>query len=174
VLISQGGLADLAHQQRLIVVERAGWIGLLALLLIGHGIDGGDGNPPWMMALVITAASLAFVGIVFRVHFSRLPPAADRILNHAGLVWMGKYSYGIYLIHVVLLSQVRHFLEPRLPSVIAGDDNLKILVTGLIVTALSLIWAWLMFRLVESPALRWGARFSVRTPVGVIPPALRF
>ncbi len=71
---------------------------------------------------------------------------AGRVLSAAPLVWLGRVSYSLYLIHVPLLIAALHLADGRLPvwATIAG------------VIPLSLVAAELMHRAVEMPSIRLG------------------
>lgn len=71
---------------------------------------------------------------------------ADRMLSVAPLVWLGKISYSLYLIHVPLLIAAVHLTHGRVP----------LWATVAIVIPLSLAIAALMYRYVEEPSIRLG------------------
>ncbi len=74
-----------------------------------------------------------------------------RALGWRPLAWTGGVSYGLYLWHVPLLLWLRgHGLLPL--------DPLGATLVGL---PLSLLAAWLSFRFVEGPAMRWARRTRV-------------
>ena len=77
-------------------------------------------------------------------------PRADRMLSAAPLVWLGKVSYSLYLIHVPLLIAAVHLTYGRLPL-------------GFTIAAVipaSLLCAELMHRFVELPSIRLGRVLS--------------
>ncbi len=77
-------------------------------------------------------------------------PRADRMLSAVPLVWLGKISYSLYLIHVPLLIAAVHVAYGRLPL-------------GVIIAAVipaSLLCAELMHRFVELPSIRLGRILS--------------
>ena len=82
-------------------------------------------------------------------------PRADRMLSAAPLVWLGRVSYSLYLIHVPLLIAAVHVAYGRLPL-------------GLTIAAVipaSLLCAELMHRFVELPSIRLGRVLSrMRSP----------
>jgi peptidoglycan/LPS O-acetylase OafA/YrhL len=73
-------------------------------------------------------------------------PAADRMLSARPLVWLGKVSYSLYLIHVPLLIAAIHVTYGRLP----------LWITIAAVIPASLACAELMHRFVERPSIRLG------------------
>ncbi len=82
---------------------------------------------------------------------------ADRHLSARPLLWLGKVSYSLYLIHVPLLIACVQLLHGRvpLPLILAGA------------AALSLLCAEAMHRLVEAPSMRLGRHLygpAVRSP----------
>ena len=77
-------------------------------------------------------------------------PRADRMLSAAPLVWLGKISYSLYLIHIPLLTAAVH----------AGYGRLPLGVTIAAVIPGSLLCAELMHRFVELPSIRLGRVLS--------------
>ncbi len=73
-------------------------------------------------------------------------PRIDRMLSAAPLVWLGKVSYSLYLIHVPLLIAAVHVTYGRLP--------LGVTIAAVILA--SLACAELMHRFVELPSIRLG------------------
>ncbi len=75
---------------------------------------------------------------------------ADRLLSKPPLVWLGKVSYSLYLVHVPLLIAAIHLFYGWLP--------LPVTIAGVI--ALSLLCAEAMHRAVEAPSIRLGRRLT--------------
>jgi peptidoglycan/LPS O-acetylase OafA/YrhL len=72
---------------------------------------------------------------------------------------LGKYSYGLYVyhytLHALLDYRIRVWTGSHFHSKI-----LPILISGTITLILSMVVAWLSFRLFESPILRLKDRFA--------------
>jgi peptidoglycan/LPS O-acetylase OafA/YrhL len=75
---------------------------------------------------------------------------ADRVFSASPLVWLGRVSYSLYLVHVPLLIVVVHLTYGRAPLWVA--------VAGVI--PLSLVAAELMYRFIEKPSIGLGRRLS--------------
>jgi peptidoglycan/LPS O-acetylase OafA/YrhL len=75
---------------------------------------------------------------------------ADRLLCMPPLLWLGRISYSLYLIHVPLLIASVHITDGILPTWI----------TVLGVIPLSLACGGLMHRLVEEPSIRLGRHLT--------------
>ena len=71
---------------------------------------------------------------------------ADRILSASPLVWLGRVSYSLYLIHVPLLVAAVHL----------ADGILPLWLTIALVIPLTLLAAELMYRAAEEPSIRLG------------------
>jgi peptidoglycan/LPS O-acetylase OafA/YrhL len=78
-------------------------------------------------------------------------------LNVWGLQLLGRTSYGFYLIHTVVLARtVRLLARLGLPP----EDNSVVI--GLVGFAISFVGAYLLYRFVETPCVRFAKRFKVR------------
>jgi peptidoglycan/LPS O-acetylase OafA/YrhL len=73
-----------------------------------------------------------------------------RLLRTRAITWLGKVSYGLYLLHLSLFFGLIHLLHDRVPL-------WAIMLLGLVV---SLVAAEVFWRLVEAPAIRLGRRVS--------------
>lgn len=116
------------------------WVGLLAILLCGALLDV-QGQFPGYIALWPTLAA-AFIIICGE---STTWWGADRILKWKPLVWLGSNSYGLYLVHWPLLVFYLSYTEREK----AG------LFSGLVILAVSIVAAYLLTRLVDTPVRTW-------------------
>jgi peptidoglycan/LPS O-acetylase OafA/YrhL len=77
-------------------------------------------------------------------------PKLDRILSRAPLIWLGKISYSLYLVHFVILGSLLYALNGMAP----------IWVSVLPVLPCSLLSAALLQRYVEAPFIRLSHRHA--------------
>jgi peptidoglycan/LPS O-acetylase OafA/YrhL len=142
------GLAHLLHDRA--AYERiAGWLVrpwvrmglLLALVAILHGVRDLSGWPRLGLHLVM-AAGLA--GWVVKAGPSR----PDGLLAR-----LGRVSYGVYLLHLLVAHVITHNVLPRVPLRLPGDR---------FVLCLLATWALaeVSYRVYERPILRYKHRFS--------------
>jgi peptidoglycan/LPS O-acetylase OafA/YrhL len=96
--------------------------------------------------LVTGAAAVLTVAIVL---FS--PPVA-RVLTARPLVWLGKISFGLYLVHLPIILSLGAFVFVR--TLVPCGHGVAFAVASLAVFAVSLPAAWLMTALVDGPAVR--------------------
>lgn len=91
----------------------------------------------------------AFVLLILCIH----SPRARRTLGHPVLQWLGKVSYSLYLVHLIVLIAAVYALHDILP-------------TGVIlslVVVLSLVSAEVLNRTVELPSSELGKRLAEKT-----------
>lgn len=77
-----------------------------------------------------------------------------RFLSRPVLIWVGKRSYGMYLIHMLPLEQLEKWIQLPLPYKTFAVTGCTLVVTALL--------ADVLFRLVESPARNYGKRLLAR------------
>lgn len=104
----------------------------------------------------VLGAHLAWgVGAVGIIALSLTSPFAERFLTLGPIMWLGRVSYSLYLIHLIVLLAAVHLLFGELPLPL-------ILLGGVL---LSLACAELMYRCIERPAIDIGQRLArARTP----------
>lgn len=130
-------------------------LALIPLILAARGrID------PVLMALCIGVGSVGFAALVYHVQAGQLPTWFARGMSHPVLVWLGRYSYGIYLIHLAVQVEVWVRVQQWSASWLGSTPNLQILLSGCIAVTLTLVSARLMYQWVEAPALRYARRYS--------------
>jgi peptidoglycan/LPS O-acetylase OafA/YrhL len=102
------------------------------------------------MALIGSFALLCFSGVILMANRGRVVP------TWAPLGYIGKISYGLYLLHVPVFDTAREFLHPhgvaQSVAVFAVDIGATIVVASV---------SWY---LLESPILRWKHRFGSESP----------
>jgi len=117
-----------------------GWAGLAALIATGALIDGRSMFPGWIALVPLAGAAGVFLA---GTTGSRL--GADRLFSSRPLSFLGDISYGLYLVHWPLLMIV----------VLAGGHSEAGLLRGTVVIAVSLVLAWALTLLVDTPVRRW-------------------
>jgi len=78
--------------------------------------------------------------------------------------WLGDVSYGVYLIHLVIITCLA-----RLVSMPRGGADAAIVWLGVVVP-LSILWGYLSARFVERPVRAWASRWGRRAPPGTARP----
>ncbi|MGY1708528.1 acyltransferase family protein [Geodermatophilus sp. SYSU D00758] len=125
----------------------AGWAAALAVVavLLGANLPGDD------RTVYLVLCPLVAVLLLHLVHGRS---AVVRFLGTPAMRWLGRRSYGIYLVHPLALTACAKALPAGLPA--------HELWAGLGCLALTLLAADLAHRLVETPFIRLGRRWSAR------------
>lgn len=117
-----------------------GWLAIVAIVSCGIVLDVEGAFPGYIALWPLLVAALILVS-----GSSDTAWGADRFLSSAPLQWLGKYSYGLYLIHWPLLV----FYLYKTQNEKAG------ILPGLVLFALSIILSWVLTNLVERPLRSW-------------------
>jgi peptidoglycan/LPS O-acetylase OafA/YrhL len=78
-------------------------------------------------------------------------------LRNKALVWVGTISYSLYLFHYLILGLFHHFIGNTAGVSI---NNMKDLLVSILAFITSLVFSWLVFKLLETPMVSWGKRFK--------------
>jgi peptidoglycan/LPS O-acetylase OafA/YrhL len=113
----------------------------------------------WLETVRYTLLALSFVWLV--AWSLKRGSTCERIFQVSGLRFFGKYSYGIYVLHVIILGElllplrgaIAHFTDSKLLAVVGG---------GVICLALAVFAAWLSYNLYEKPFLRLKHFFNYK------------
>jgi peptidoglycan/LPS O-acetylase OafA/YrhL len=133
-----------------------GAIALAALTLGGANLR----LAPIYVVIGTIASMLAFGSVVFAIHSQSLSRRVQRMLGAHSLIWLGRYSYGIYLLHFPVYWIVRGQVTDVLPVLNSIPSNLGVLVVGLMTCAITFLLALAMCRWIEAPARRLKAHFE--------------
>lgn len=149
--LAAGGLvavaAPLLSRMPDAVARVASWCGLAAILVSAVVVPASDWPGPWTLVPVLGAAAVIGCG-------RGEVRGAARVLGVRPLVALGGVSYALYLVHwPILVIAAEH----------AGLAHPLPLAITLALAVVSVPIAWLVFRFVETPALRgrlsgWRAR----------------
>lgn len=124
---------------------------LLAIVLLGLlGISGGVGGPYF--------PSHFLFGIAFIILAYGLGIREKHVLVNKAIVFIGKISFSMYLIHFFVLDTIFIFFGERLLKNFSNSAVLMVLFisTFLITTVLS----YLLYRLIEQPGVKLGRTIS--------------
>jgi peptidoglycan/LPS O-acetylase OafA/YrhL len=134
-----------------IVVTTAGILGIGTAIAIWATYGGGV---PRFLTLNLTTS--LFYGWLVILAASGLPGWAGKVASFGPLRYIGRISYGIYVIH----NYLPHILER--PEVVAFTGELSRAQTGIIVIPLSFILPMLSWHLMERPIQRLKDRIGGR------------
>ena len=111
-------------------------------------------------ALTFSIFALGFSALIVLAASER-PSALKRVLRSGALLYLGKISFGVYLIHGLMIPLAQTFLRDRLHEAGLSGMRLSAVVVGSALAATFLL-AELSWRLLETPALRLRKFFLVR------------
>lgn len=137
------------------------WIGVVAALgltLLSIGYRSVSIQSTFGMSLAITFASISSAALVLHIQQASLPPALSHLLCSPTLTWFGKYSYGIYLIHAVIIAQIGAWIRLVTAPWLSTSPNTQILLAGTLVVTVTCATAWAMYHLIERPLMEIGHR----------------
>jgi peptidoglycan/LPS O-acetylase OafA/YrhL len=149
------------------VLRAAAWIFLAGavsgVLLVYASNHGPFLNTPngyqFFLAFNFSSIALASVGLIA---LSLRSPLVSRLCTLYPMRWLGKYSYGIYVLHLILFSYLdqplRHFFSTHVTS----NKGVEIVANGVLIFLLSLIAAYLSYHLYEKHFLRLKRYFDYR------------
>ncbi|MGA3067688.1 MAG: acyltransferase, partial [Tepidisphaeraceae bacterium] len=153
-LLSGALLALLVRRPLLVswIMERRGPLRMLfAFLLSGAGVMAwrqdyfGVFRHSWLAMLYAAFILIAYLDT---------EPRLTRLLSSRVLVWFGRCSYGIYLIHMPVSGLLHGLFRHRPPELLDWPGAVLTLVS----LAITLALAAASFRFLESPILRLGRR----------------
>jgi len=122
---------------------------LLGTELLGHAL-GYISADVHAVALIVIAV-LFFVWLLHETISATPTSALRRALQFAPLTFLGKYSYGLYLFHVIVITHLRLGYLPALQAIVGGKSGIVLLGLGGI--SLSILLAMAMFHGFERPIL---------------------
>src|SRR5436190_4307303 len=111
---------------------------------------------PWKFGIWTQTWLAGLYALFVLIAFSKAVPLLARLLEFRVLVWLGKLSYGIYIVHQPVNGLLHGWFFRKNPTILNWQE------AGVTALALviALVLAVLSFRFFESPFLRLGHRFQ--------------
>jgi peptidoglycan/LPS O-acetylase OafA/YrhL len=135
------------------------FIGLTTMVLLDRsgGIDSA-----MMQMLGFPLIGLAAVSLVAAAVEAPIGSALQRWLSSPALQGLGRYSYGIYVLHYPLFYLLVHLgLDVRRMPTVGGSLLIAQCVVVAVAATTAVCLAWLSYRFVETPFLRMKKRFPL-------------
>lgn len=134
-----------------------GGLGLAGLALVAAA--GASMTSKLTLIWAIPCASALFGWLLFAIREGTLPRFLAGFLQSRILVWFGRYSYGLYLCHYVIYWCLRPYVPAWLGDSTETPDNASVLLLGVMTLTLSILYARIMYAMIEAPALRLRDRW---------------
>ena len=159
-LLAGGALALLLRTHLHDKVLRAGgWLFAGALVasatvhtMISHQLISG---PSTSFVLILASVySVTAIGSVGLVAFALGSRHIGRLFSIKPMRWLGKYSYGIYVLHIIFFEYFGHPINGAVRLYLTPNKGVAVVLTGLLVFVLTLAAAYLSYNLYEKRFLR--------------------
>jgi peptidoglycan/LPS O-acetylase OafA/YrhL len=149
------------------VVRAGSWIfaiGAISKIVLVYSLDRGpllNSLDVYRVFLVIdfSAIAIASSGLIV---LALSAPRVTSLCTLQPLRWLGKYSYGIYVLHLIIFSYLDEPFRGFCAGHISDDKGLNILITGIAIFFISLIAAYISYNLFERHFLRLKRYFDYR------------
>jgi peptidoglycan/LPS O-acetylase OafA/YrhL len=124
-------------------------------------------RPHWVFALC-AAAMLVFVVVDFRrmPGIDRMLGMLARVFAHRSIGFVARTSYGLYLVHNLVLWPIAAYLTARGLASLPPLARVALLTVCTLPLAYAL--AWLLYRYVEVPGIELGKRLTSTAPAGTL------
>jgi peptidoglycan/LPS O-acetylase OafA/YrhL len=133
------------------------FVGTTALALRHHPWNLSEEPNTFLKGVGFTLLAISFAALIASV--LRSGSLIERLFRNAAMRWLGRYSYGIYVFHMIVLAAVgfgpRLWLDARFHSKVAGIAG-----EALLCLTITLALAWISFNFYEKPFLRLKRRFD--------------
>ncbi|MFJ6441431.1 acyltransferase family protein [Streptomyces sp. NPDC091649] len=155
------------------LVRRSPWIcwgvALVGYAVLSSPLAGGHMSPPSPPQAVVENLAYLVVCVGLCLPLVLAPDSGpERLLRRPVIAWLGRISYGIFLWHMFVMA-----VALRIAGVEWGEAGMSGFLILLPLTAgISVLLAWLSFRLVEEPLRQWNRRRTA-PPAGGPPAAER-
>lgn len=117
--------------------------------------------PALQLALRYSFLAGGYMGLIALSFSSR---SARRLFQLHPLRSLGKYSYGIYVLHLILFSYIQSPLKNAIASHLTSNKGVGVMLAGIVTFPISFLAAYLSYQLYEKRFLRLKRFFDYRTP----------
>jgi peptidoglycan/LPS O-acetylase OafA/YrhL len=140
---------------------RLGWVVLLCWVLLVLSSFGLDKENLVRRLVTNSLSSIVFVYFVYRC-YQGFGGAIGRLLSTPQLIAVGRFSYGIYVYHMLVLLVYRQYLSRWIPGIAFSERSpvVQKAVDCLVLTLLTLAFAYWSWVYIEKPCLRIKNRYS--------------
>ncbi len=111
------------------------------------------------LAYDFSAIAMASVGVIA---LSLRPGLVSRVCTLHPMRWLGKYSYGIYVLHLIIFSYLEEPLRRFFSAHLTSNKGVNVVATGLLIFLISITAAYLSYHLYEKHFLRLKRFFDYR------------
>lgn len=151
--------------RRIAQLPAAAWIGIIGSGVLGMALldPVADHNAPAMQAIGFPMIAATAAVVLASALCAPTGSPLERCLGAGWLRILGRYSYGLYVLHYPLFHLLSSSgLDPRkLPAVDGSKLPAQLLVIAA-ASSLSFVAAWVSYRYLESPFLRLKRRVPVK------------
>lgn len=126
-------------------------------------------DSPLVLTAGLTLLAFFFASLLLLALAAKPTSLSSRILTSVPLRTLGKYSYALYLFHLLLLPLYNHFFSVEILRKPLHSYTLAGLTFTALATTASLLAAKLSWHLLESPCLTLKRHFPYTTPTSPIP-----
>jgi peptidoglycan/LPS O-acetylase OafA/YrhL len=118
----------------------------------------------WLMASFgISAASVAFAASIMLTVSAGRTGIAGRAIGSPILRFFGKYSYGLYVVHPIVVGGLGYWISDQIVLAAVSSETLAVVYIVGVKLVASIVVAMVSWHVLEKNCLRMKSRFSAQT-----------